>query len=95
MKTALSLRLVFRKKKSILIDQSYNICPKHLATFLKETTALKAWLKEALFSQARLDDKASPPCSALGGRGKQEQGRILQNKKILTFCLNEQTPRDE
>lgn len=34
-----------KKKKSILIDQSYNICPKHLATFLNETTASQAWLK--------------------------------------------------
>lgn len=45
MKTAPSLRLVFRNK-SILIDQSYNIHPKHLATFLNETKTLQAQLKK-------------------------------------------------
>lgn len=45
MKTAPSLRLVFRNK-SILIDQSCNVHPKHLATFLNETKVLQAWLKK-------------------------------------------------
>lgn len=83
MKTAPSLRLVFRNKY-ILIDQSYNTHPKHMATFLNETKALQAWLKK--LSSPRQDGmiKLLHHILHLGTEGNREE--FWRTKKYLHFA---------